>query len=102
VVTEKSCLTIRNILQIWGGENLGGISRILFRLNALKATCQRLRPSNGTKKTSILNMGITWISWGAAPGYINIAPKGLEDNYLSYFCFPKTPVCSLLEYSIDT
>jgi hypothetical protein len=46
----------------------------------------------------ILNMGITWISWGAAPGYINIAPLGLEDNYLNYFCFPKSPVCSLLEY----
>jgi hypothetical protein len=25
----------------------------------------------------ILNMAIAWISWGAAPGYIKIAPKGL-------------------------
>ncbi len=49
--------------------------------------------------TGILNMGITWISWGAALGYINIAPLGLEDSYLSYFCFSKSPVCSLLEYN---
>jgi hypothetical protein len=26
---------------------------------------------------SILNVAITWISWGVAPGYINIAPLGL-------------------------
>jgi hypothetical protein len=32
----------------------------------------------------ILNVGITWISWGAAPGYINITPKGLEGSYLSF------------------
>jgi hypothetical protein len=28
-----------------------------------------------------VNVGITWISWGAAPGYINIAPLGLEDGF---------------------
>jgi hypothetical protein len=32
----------------------------------------------------ILNAVITWISWGVAPGYINIAPLGLRDSYLSY------------------
>ncbi len=48
---------------------------------------------------AILNVAITWISWGAAPGYINIAPLGLEGSYLSYFCFSKSPVCSLLEYN---
>jgi hypothetical protein len=25
----------------------------------------------------ILNVAITWISWGVAPGYINLAPLGL-------------------------
>jgi hypothetical protein len=65
---------------------------------------------------NILNVGITWISWGATPGYINIAPLGLEkiswgatpgyiniaplgleSNYLSYFGFSKSPICPLLE-----
>jgi hypothetical protein len=46
----------------------------------------------------ILNMVITWISWGAAPGYIKIAPKGLFKAFQSDFCFSKSPVCSLLEY----
>jgi hypothetical protein len=42
------------------------------------------------------------ISWGAAPGYINIAPLGLESSYLSYFGFSKKiPICSLLEYIFD-
>jgi hypothetical protein len=26
-------------------------------------------------------MAITWISWGVAPGFINIAPKGLGSSY---------------------
>ena len=29
------------------------------------------------------------ISWGVAPGYINIAPLGLEGSYLSYERFLK-------------
>jgi len=37
----------------------------------------------------ILNVAITWISWGAAPGYINIAPLGLFGSYLSYEMFLK-------------
>jgi hypothetical protein len=45
-----------------------------------------------------LNAAITWISWGVAPGYINIAPLGLEGSYLSYFGLSKNPICSLLEY----
>jgi hypothetical protein len=44
-------------------------------------------------------MVITWISWGAAPGYIKIAPKGLFKAFQSDFCFSKSPVCSLLEYT---
>jgi hypothetical protein len=43
-------------------------------------------------------MVITWIFWGAAPGYIKIAPKGLFKAFQSDFCFSKSPVCSLLEY----
>jgi hypothetical protein len=43
-------------------------------------------------------MVITWISWGAAPGYIKIAPLGLFKAFQSDFCFSKSPVCSLLEY----
>jgi len=39
----------------------------------------------------ILNVGITWISRGVAPGYINIAPLGLSGSYLSYFGFSKSP-----------
>ncbi len=33
--------------------------------------------------------GYTWISWGVAPGYINLAPLGLFGSHLSYFCFSK-------------
>jgi hypothetical protein len=33
---------------------------------------------------AILNVGITWISWGVAPGDINIAPLGLFDSYLRF------------------
>jgi hypothetical protein len=29
----------------------------------------------------ILNVVIAWISWGVAPGYINIAPLGLFGSY---------------------
>ncbi|OQY52540.1 MAG: hypothetical protein DRR08_21705 [Candidatus Parabeggiatoa sp. nov. 2] len=29
------------------------------------------------------------ISWGVAPGYINLAPLGLEGSYLSYERFLK-------------
>jgi hypothetical protein len=36
-------------------------------------------------------MVITWISWGAAPGYIKIAPKGLFKAFQSDFCFSKSP-----------
>gem|GEM_PF-3373541 len=49
---------------------------------------------------TILNVGITWISRGVAPGYINLAPLGLETSYLSYFGFSKNPICSLLEYKL--
>jgi hypothetical protein len=49
--------------------------------------------------TFILNMVITWISWGAAPGYIKIAPLGLFNAFQSDFYFSKSPACSLLEYS---
>gem|GEM_PF-2420115 len=45
-------------------------------------------------------MGITWISWGVAPGYINIAPLGLEDSYLSYFFSQKVQFVPFL--SIDS
>jgi hypothetical protein len=31
---------------------------------------------------NILNVGITWIAWGDAPGFINVAPLGLEDSYI--------------------
>jgi hypothetical protein len=36
-------------------------------------------------------MAITWISWGAAPGYINTAPKGLKGSCLNYKSFSKSP-----------
>jgi hypothetical protein len=42
-----------------------------------------------TNLFDILNVAITWISWGAAPGYINIAPLGLFGSYLSYERFLK-------------
>jgi ElaB/YqjD/DUF883 family membrane-anchored ribosome-binding protein len=44
-------------------------------------------------------MAITWISWGAAPGYINTAPLGLKGSCLNYKSFSKSPICSLLEYN---
>jgi hypothetical protein len=43
-------------------------------------------------------MAITWISWGAAPGYINTAPLGLKGSCLNYKSFSKSPIYSLLEY----
>jgi hypothetical protein len=47
----------------------------------------------------VLNMAITWISWGAAPGYINTAPLGLKGSCLNYKSFSKSPIYSLLEYT---
>jgi hypothetical protein len=48
----------------------------------------------------ILNVGITWISWGVAPGYINIAPLGLSCSYTWLFFSKKVqfvPLLSILE-----
>jgi hypothetical protein len=45
-------------------------------------------------------VGITWISWGVAPGCINIAPLGLEGSYIWLFFLSKSPICSLLEYTL--
>jgi hypothetical protein len=44
-------------------------------------------------------VAIIWISWGVAPGCINIAPLGLFSWGLSYFGFSKSPIYSLLEYT---
>jgi putative component of membrane protein insertase Oxa1/YidC/SpoIIIJ protein YidD len=41
----------------------------------------------------------TPLSWGAAPGCINIAPLGLFGSYLSDFCFSFSPSCSLFGYN---
>jgi len=35
-----------------------------------------------------------------ALGFINVAPLGLFGSYLSYFGFSKSPIYSLLEYSL--
>ena len=31
---------------------------------------------------------VSWISWGAAPGYINLAPLGLFDSWISWGAAP--------------
>jgi hypothetical protein len=56
---------------------MGMVIVLLFSLNELtKEFMTKIIPNR-------LNMAITWISWGAAPGYINTAPLGLKGSCLN-------------------
>ncbi|OQY54173.1 MAG: hypothetical protein DRR08_04735 [Candidatus Parabeggiatoa sp. nov. 2] len=73
-----STVTVGNVVGFYASKVIGVITKTTPK-----------RQKNAVYVSYRLNVGITFISWGAAPGYINIAPLGLEGSYTGVFLFLK-------------